>query len=488
MTKELTLEQQEMLAATRRSAEATKAQRELIVELFVNLGYVGAIVALFILPSPQAWNPVAAGLSFVVLCLAMRVSFETPYGYTVASQLAFVPLLFCMPMAFVPIAASAAMATTIGPAVISGKVPAVRMGRCLANAWFAIGPALVFAVADVRPGAAGVPLLVGALLAQFACDYMAAGVYFKLSRGVSLISQFRESLWVYLIDASLSIVVIAIAEDLHGAPLVVLAVLPLLGLLRMFAGERRERLAKLLELNETYRGTALLLGDVISADDNYTGQHSEGVVDLALAVGDALGLGAEARRNLEFGAMLHDVGKITIPKEIINKPGKLDAGEWEIIKTHPAAGQKMLERVGGFMLEVGEIVRAHHERWDGGGYPDGLVGEAIPLEARIITCCDSWSAMRTDRPYRGAMPEEAAIEQMVTHSGSQFDPAVVQAMLPVAAAAERRIADAMRASDLVVPAPPADTASAPPADTATRAPAPPVGDRPTTAPAELVTS
>ena len=105
------------------------------------------------------------------------------------------------------------------------------------------------------------------------------------------------------------------------------------------------------------------------------------------------------------------------------------------------------------MLEVGEIVRAHHERWDGGGYPDGLAGEAIPLEARIITCCDSWSAMRTDRPYRDAMSYQAAAAEMVLHSGKQFDPAVVEIMLPVlaesegpVAAAEPAEADAVTAS------------------------------------------
>ena len=117
-----------------------------------------------------------------------------------------------------------------------------------------------------------------------------------------------------------------------------------------------------------------------------------------------LGLDAERRRNLEFGALLHDVGKIAIPKEIINKPGKLDPDEWTVIKTHTLEGQKMLDRVGGFMREVGLIVRSHHERWDGGGYPDGLAGEAIPLEARIIAVCDSWNAMRTDRAYRKALP------------------------------------------------------------------------------------
>jgi putative nucleotidyltransferase with HDIG domain len=254
---------------------------------------------------------------------------------------------------------------------------------------------------------------------------------------------------------------LVIAEQQSVTPYAVLAVLPLLGLLRMFADERRERLGKLLELNETYRGTALLLGDVISADDNYTGEHSEGVVDLALAVGDALGLDAERRRNLEFGAMLHDVGKITIPKEIINKPGKLDPHEWEIIKTHPAAGQRMLERIGGFMLEVGDIVRAHHERWDGGGYPDGLAGEAIPLEARIITCCDSWSAMRTDRPYRAAMSVAAATAEMIANSGLQFDPEVVQAMLPVVAATEASAVSPELSTEPEAPAQPVSTPAAP---------------------------
>jgi putative nucleotidyltransferase with HDIG domain len=321
------------------------------------------------------------------------------------------------------------------PAALSGQVPKTRLLRSLANAWFSVGPALVFAIADVRPGAAGPFILLAALAAQFTTDWVAAGVYFTLAQRVSLRSQLAGS-WVYLIDACLSVVALVVAEDLHVAPYVVLAVVPLLALLRMFANERSERLGKLLELNETYRGTALLLGDVIAADDNYTGEHSEGVVDLVLAVADVLGLDAERRRNLEFGAMLHDVGKMRIPKEIINKPGKLDAREWEIIKTHPAEGERMLQRVGGFMLEVGQIVRSHHERWDGGGYPDGLAGETIPLEARIITCCDSWSAMRTNRPYRDAMSFEAAAEQMIVNAGSQFDPGVVEVMLPLLAVSE----------------------------------------------------
>ena len=196
----------------------------------------------------------------------------------------------------------------------------------------------------------------------------------------------------------------------------------MLGLLAVFARERHDRMKGLIELNNAYRGTALVLGDVVEADDGYTGEHSKGVVRLALAVGDQLGLDAEQRRNLEFGALLHDVGKIAIPKEIINKPGKLDPHEWDIITTHTLEGQKMLDRVGGFMRDVGLIVRSHHERWDGRGYPDGLAGEAIPLEARIISCCDTWNAMRTDRSYRKALSHEVARAELVANAGHQFDP------------------------------------------------------------------
>ncbi|HEY1567904.1 MAG TPA: HD-GYP domain-containing protein [Solirubrobacteraceae bacterium] len=436
MIKDPTLEEQELLADTRRRAKAARPRGELLVELAINAGFVAAVGAMLLLPSPQGWNPVAAVLSVVVMCVAIRVEFDTPSGFTVASQLAFVPMLFSMPLAFVPLTVSGVLAALLLPDVLAGRVPALKLLSCPANAWFAVGPALLFTIAGVRPDAAGPALLVAALAAQFAGDFLADAVYQVVPRGSNLRQRLRDCVWVYPIDAALSVVALLAAEELRTAPYAVLAVVPLLGLLRMFANERRGRLGKLLELNETYRGTAVLLGDVIAADDGYTGEHSEGVVGLALAVGDALGLDPERRRNLEFGAMLHDVGKIRIPKQIINKPGKLDPHEWEIIKTHPAEGQRMLDRVGGFMLEVGAIVRAHHERWDGGGYPDGLAGEGIPLEARIITCCDSWSAMRTDRPYRRAMSFAAAVEQMVTNAGSQFDPALVEVMLPVVAAAE----------------------------------------------------
>jgi putative nucleotidyltransferase with HDIG domain len=211
----------------------------------------------------------------------------------------------------------------------------------------------------------------------------------------------------------------------------VLLLAPLFGVLGWLAKERRARMDQMIELNDAYHGTALLLGDVVEADDSYTGEHCKDVVALALGVARKLGLDAERERRVEFGALLHDVGKIAVPKAIVNKPGKLDKREWAIIKAHTIEGQKMLEQVGGFMQDVGEIVRSHHERWDGGGYPDGLRGEQIPLEARIVSCCDTFSAMTTTRSYRKAMPTHVAIAELTANAGSQFDPAVVDALVGI---------------------------------------------------------
>jgi HD-GYP domain-containing protein (c-di-GMP phosphodiesterase class II) len=204
--------------------------------------------------------------------------------------------------------------------------------------------------------------------------------------------------------------------------------LPLLGLFALFARERQQRLDAILELSTAYRGTTLLLGDMIEADDSYTGMHSRDVVDLSLGVADALKLGATQRRNVEFGALLHDVGKIRIPKEILNKKGPLDPHEWEFVHRHTIEGEQMLRQVGGKLAEVATIVRSSHERWDGGGYPDGLVAEEIPVEARIIAACDAYNAMTTDRPYRSAMRRSEALAELRQCAGTQFDPRVVAAL------------------------------------------------------------
>jgi putative nucleotidyltransferase with HDIG domain len=243
------------------------------------------------------------------------------------------------------------------------------------------------------------------------------------------ISLLVEEAWrAYLLDLALAPLGVLVAVAATDRPWMVLLVTPLFCVLVWLASERRSRLEQLVELNNAYRGTALLLGDVVEADDGYTGAHCKDVVQLSLAVADALRLDSASRRNLEFGALLHDIGKIAVPKEIINKPSKLTDSEWEIIKTHTTEGHRMLQQVGGVMGEVGRIVRSHHERWDGSGYPDRLRGEEIPIEARIISCCDAYNAMTTTRSYRQAMSIAHARSELEEGAGSQFDPLVVEAL------------------------------------------------------------
>jgi putative nucleotidyltransferase with HDIG domain len=424
------LEEQAMVADMLDREASHLTPRENLVEATVGVGFVLACAYIWLLDPPGSFALVPALLCFGVLVIASNVRFDTPFGYTVATQLAFVPMLFAVPVALAPIATFLALAASALARVLAGKLPAGRLLLTLGNSWFAIGPAAVFVVARTEPRDAGALLLIAALLAQFAVDFSVSGMRFWFEQGAGLAAQLRDS-WVYGIDAGLSAIAVIVAADIHTTPIAALGTLPILGLLAVFARERRDRITGLLELNNAYRGTALVLGDVVEADDGYTGEHCRGVLQLALAVAKEVGLGAEQTRNLEFGALLHDVGKIAVPKEIINKPGKLDPNEWEIMTTHTIAGQEMLDRIGGFMRKVGLIVRSHHERWDGGGYPDGLAGERIPLEARIIACCDSWSAMRTDRSYRKALSYEVARAEIVANSGRQFDPRVAEAFLRI---------------------------------------------------------
>jgi putative nucleotidyltransferase with HDIG domain len=224
-------------------------------------------------------------------------------------------------------------------------------------------------------------------------------------------------------------VLTAIAAD--EAPAGALLVLALIPMLVGFGREREASIQRSLELGRAYRGTALLLRDLLEDDDEYTGHHTEDVVELSVAVANEMGVSEDIQRETEMGALLHDIGKIAVPDEILNKPGPLDDDEWAIMKTHTVEGERMLQQVGGLLSSVGVVVRASHERWDGGGYPDGLAGEAIPVAARIVSACDAFNAMTTDRSYRKALPLEVAIAELEKNSGTQFAPEVVTALVAV---------------------------------------------------------
>jgi len=168
--------------------------------------------------------------------------------------------------------------------------------------------------------------------------------------------------------------------------------------------------------------------------DRRTARHSDDVVALARRVGRMLELDMPSQVELEFAARLHDVGKIQVPDAVLNKPGPLDDRESDVIRCHAAWGSETLARIPG-LEAVATIVRFHHERWDGAGYPDGLSGPHIPLASRIISVCDAYGAMTCDRPYRRAMPAGNALREIRAASGTQFDPAVVEALVETLAAA-----------------------------------------------------
>jgi diguanylate cyclase (GGDEF)-like protein/putative nucleotidyltransferase with HDIG domain len=170
------------------------------------------------------------------------------------------------------------------------------------------------------------------------------------------------------------------------------------------------------------------LAQALEERDSYTGEHSESVVDLTARVAEALGLKADEVQLIRQAALLHDIGKVGIPDEILHKPGPLTDEEWEVMRQHPAIGERILRAIPG-QGALARIVRHEHERWDGRGYPDGIAGTEIPMGSRIILACDAYHAMVSDRPYRKAMPHQAAMAELTANAGTQFDPQVVEALI-----------------------------------------------------------
>ncbi|HEV2724199.1 MAG TPA: HD domain-containing phosphohydrolase [Thermoleophilaceae bacterium] len=169
----------------------------------------------------------------------------------------------------------------------------------------------------------------------------------------------------------------------------------------------------------------------LHARDGDTGDHSDDVVHLCDAIADELGIHGHDRAELLAAAQLHDVGKVAIPREVLEKPGPLDDREWAQIREHTITGQQIVQSVPE-LDEVARVVRHSHERWDGGGYPDGLAGESIPLASRIVFCADAFHAIRSDRSYRRGRAAEAALEEVTRSAGTQFDPDVAEALVKCA--------------------------------------------------------
>ncbi len=415
-------------ARARQPVRMPTRERVVVGGLAVGFLLAAAAIAAY-LPSDRTADPATLALLVGMYAVFSRVEFEVGSGYAVPEQLVFVPMLFLAPLPLVPVLVAAGFVLAAVPDFLTHRTHVDRWLSCLADAWFTVGPVLVIGLlASGEPRLELFPVYALALAAQVVVGFAAFVVAESVASHRPLSELLLAGMWSYRIDAILSPVALLAAVAAQDEPLGLLALGPLVWLLSVFSRERKERYGASLELNRAYRGTVMLLADVVEADDNYTADHCRSVVELVSAVADQLEIHPDERQELEFAALLHDVGKISIPKEIINKPAALTDDEFALIKSHTVEGQMLLDRVGGLLTRVGATVRSCHERWDGAGYPDGLAGREIPWAARIVFTCDAYNAMTTNRPYRRAMSQETALEELWANAGRQFDPRIVAAV------------------------------------------------------------
>jgi HD-GYP domain-containing protein (c-di-GMP phosphodiesterase class II) len=191
------------------------------------------------------------------------------------------------------------------------------------------------------------------------------------------------------------------------------------------AGNAVHRMRLHESLEESYLGTVLALAKALDARDAYINGHSDRIAKLAVAVAQNAGMSPQDQEVLRLAARLHDIGKIGVPDSILRKPAALNEEEWAVMRRHPATGADIIQPVRR-LRPAAPLVRHHHERFDGKGYPDGLMGEAIPLGARVLAVVDAFSAMSDDRAYRKARPRVEVLAELERCAGTQFDPNLVK--------------------------------------------------------------
>ena len=424
---------EQLVGEARQRRVRRMSRRERVVSYVSALAFAGVALGFALtLPNERSADPLLIAGLLGGYAIATRVRFEFAGYYLSPEQLLLVPALLLLPLPYVAGFVAVAGVLSMLPDVVDAGWHRDRLVGCFADSWFCVGPIVVLAL--LAPGEASLAhaeIYVLALAAQLVSDVAWTFLRNRLLDGLPLSEILNTSLSAARIDCILSPVglMFAVAAVEHTWTLA--ALMPLIWMLEIFARDRQERYAGALELQRAYRGTVTLLSDVVEFDDPYTAAHSRSIVELAEAVSEELGIPREERQRIEFAALLHDIGKISIPKEILNKPSSLTAEEFDVMKTHTIEGQFMLDRVGGLLGEIGEVVRSCHERWDGQGYPDGLKGEDVPLAARIVFVCDAYNAMTTDRVYRSAMSSEDAVAELLRHAGTQFDPTVVGSLVKV---------------------------------------------------------
>jgi len=295
---------------------------------------------------------------------------------------------------------------------------------------------------------AGVGLLTGAFFQLV--NYLLVAPLSWLRRGIHARTVWREGFQPFLpfhfffLAISLGLIYIyrlyvtnnPDAPELYRTLLVALCLLPVLGLIYAFRAYAHQRELAQHNARLALRNERLFLQAVksqvtaLDVKDDYTARHSAAVAQWATDIARRMGLTQQQQNLTHLASLVHDVGKIGVPDEVLNFPGRLEGEAWALIETHCQNGYKILKTIDQFG-ELADVILYHHERYDGSGYPVGLVGERIPLISRIICVADAYSAMVSDRPYRKALPVEVAKGELRKHAGTQFDPLVVEYFLAV---------------------------------------------------------
>lgn len=257
---------------------------------------------------------------------------------------------------------------------------------------------------------------------SFVTEMIAAGAFGYLLKGIGPTELIESLTWASRGESVLS-------RDLTSA------VMTELGRLYRHSAQRAD------ELHDSYLATVQSLATALETKDDQTGNHAKRVRDYAQILTQRLDASLLERESLIFGFLLHDVGKIGIPEQILMKPGPLNKAEWEVMRRHPEMGLRILDSAVFLRPDALEVVIAHHERWDGEGYPKRLAKDDIPVPARIFAIADTFDAMTSDRPYRKGQPFEAAVSEIERCSGTQFDPQVVDTFLSTKQEIRQRYAD-----------------------------------------------
>ena len=424
------LDDERLIELSRAAASRHLMRRHGVVVLA--LGFAVVAVGALLVPSHRALSLEALATSIVCYTLASRVQFEFGGVFAIPTQGVFVAMWFLLPPRMLPVVVCGSLLLAQLPDLVRGRMYFDRLALCVLSSWFSVGPALVLVLWGTHaPRWHSLPVYVAALAAQFALDYLSILLSTGEAVGLSPLAQIRSTAaGLRRRHAARSARAARRLRDVR-ASLGALLLLPVLLLFSTFAHERQHRIDNALELSSAYRGTAMLLGDVIEADDAYTGSHSRDVVELVVSVADRLGLdgsrtpargvrsaAARRRQGEDPGGDHQQAGAARRRRvgahEDAHDRGRADARTRRRPPRRGRADRPLLPRALG-----------RH------GYPDRLAGDESPLAARIVCACDAWSAMTTDRSYRKARSTADAAAELRACAGTHFDPTVVETLLAV---------------------------------------------------------